>query len=118
MPELLTIERLRAGYGEAIVLSDISFRLNEGQSLALLGRNGMGKTTVINLLSGATRPTAGRILLDGQDITGREPHHRVRLGIVRTFQINQLFGDMTPVETLGLAISERNGMGHDWWRIA
>jgi ABC-type branched-subunit amino acid transport system ATPase component len=109
---------LAKSFGGIKATNRVSLRIKKGARHALIGPNGAGKTTVINLLSGATRPTAGRILLDGQDITGREPHHRVRLGIVRTFQINQLFGDMTPVETLGLAISERNGMGHDWWRVA
>jgi len=109
---------LAKSFGGIKATNQVSLRIKKGARHALIGPNGAGKTTVINLLSGATRPTAGRILLDGQDITDREPHHRVRLGIVRTFQINQLFGDMTPVETLGLAISERNGMGHDWWRIA
>jgi branched-chain amino acid transport system ATP-binding protein len=122
MPEessyaLETID-LAKSFGGIKATNRVSLRIKKGARHALIGPNGAGKTTVINLLSGATRPTAGRILLDGQDITGREPHHRVRLGIVRTFQINQLFGDMTPVETLGLAISERNNMGHDWWRIA
>src|SRR5262245_53680526 len=109
---------LEKSFGGIKATNQVSLRIKKGARHALIGPNGAGKTTVINLLSGATRPTAGRILLDGQDITDREPHDRVRLGIVRTFQINQLFGDMTPVETLGLAISERNGMGHDWWRIA
>jgi ABC-type branched-subunit amino acid transport system ATPase component len=72
---------------------------------------------VINLLTGVLRPSDGRILLNGEDITGLDPHERVRLGIARTFQINQLFADLTPVETLGLAISERHGSGSDWWRL-
>ena len=63
------------------------------------------------------RPTAGKILLDGKDITGMSAHARVRLGIARTFQINQLFPDLSPLDTLGLAVSERLGTGHDWWRI-
>jgi ABC-type branched-subunit amino acid transport system ATPase component len=109
---------LAKSFGGIKATNQVSLRIKKGARHALIGPNGAGKTTVINLLSGATRPTAGRILLDGEDITDREPHHRVRLGVVRTFQINQLFGDMTPVETLGLAISERNGMGHDWWRVA
>src|SRR5262249_19213174 len=62
-------------------------------------------------------PTDGRILLEGRDITSLESHRRVRLGIARTFQINQLFADLTPVETVGLAVSERLGHGHDWWRL-
>jgi ABC-type branched-subunit amino acid transport system ATPase component len=109
---------LEKSFGGLIATNHVSLRVKKGARHALIGPNGAGKTTVINLLSGAVRPTAGRILLDGVDITFRKPHQRVRLGIARTFQINQLFGDLTPVETLGLAISERNGMGHDWWRVA
>jgi branched-chain amino acid transport system ATP-binding protein len=63
------------------------------------------------------KPSGGRILLDGEDISDVPTHKRVRLGIVRTFQINQLFGDLTPLETIGLAVSERRGQGLDWWRI-
>jgi ABC-type branched-subunit amino acid transport system ATPase component len=109
---------LDKSFGGLKAANQVSLRVKKGARHALIGPNGAGKTTVINLLSGAIRPTAGRILLDGEDITDYEPHHRVRLGIARTFQINQLFGDLTPVETLGLAISERNGMGRDWWRVA
>ena len=64
MPELLAIERLSAGYGEAIVLSEISLTLSEGESLALLGRNGMGKTTLVNSIVGVTRYRGGTIRLD------------------------------------------------------
>jgi branched-chain amino acid transport system ATP-binding protein len=83
----------------------------------LIGPNGAGKTTVINLLTGVLRPTAGSILLAGKDITALRPHERVRLGMARTFQINQLFLDLTPLETIGLAVSERLGLGSDWWRL-
>jgi branched-chain amino acid transport system ATP-binding protein len=63
------------------------------------------------------RPSAGRILLEGQDITSLEAYKRVRRGLARTFQINQLFLDLTPLETIGLAISERMGAGTHWWRL-
>src|SRR5215831_536201 len=69
MPELLAIDRLCAGYGEAVVLSNISLSLSEGQALALLGRNGMGKTTLINTIVGVTRYFSGTIALDGAEIT-------------------------------------------------
>jgi branched-chain amino acid transport system ATP-binding protein len=95
----------------------VSLQIQKGARHALIGPNGAGKTTVVNLLTGVLKPTAGQILLDGRDITRLQPHERVRLGIARTFQINQLFGDLTPIETLGLAISERLGLGSDWWRI-
>ena len=95
----------------------VSLRIATGARHALIGPNGAGKTTLINLLTGVLQPTSGRILLDGEDITELPTHKRVRLGIVRTFQINQLFADLTPLETIGLAVSERRGQGLDWWRI-
>jgi branched-chain amino acid transport system ATP-binding protein len=100
-----------------IAANDVSLRIEKGARHALIGPNGAGKTTLINLLTGVMRPSGGRILLDGEDISDVPTHKRVRLGIVRTFQINQLFGDLTPLETIGLAVSERRGQGLDWWRI-
>ena len=73
MPELLEVEGLSAGYGEAVVLSDIGFSVADGQSLALLGRNGTGKTTLINSIVGLTTHKAGSIRLDGRDITRDAP---------------------------------------------
>src|SRR6266849_2540524 len=75
-----------------------------------------GKTTVINLLTGVLAPNGGRILLEGTDITDLPVHRRVLRGLSRTFQINQLYADLTPLETIGLAVSERLGHGGDWWR--
>ena len=100
MPELLTIERLCAGYGEAIVLSDISFRLNEGQSLALLGRNGMGKTTLVNSIVGVTRYRSGTITLAGRDITRLPPEQRALLGVGWVPQERNIFKSLTVEENL------------------
>ncbi len=91
--------------------------MEKGARHALIGPNGAGKTTFINLLTGVLRPTAGRIFLEGRDITDTLPHERVRLGMARTFQINQLFLDLTPLESIGLVVSERLGSGADWWRV-
>src|SRR5436853_6089635 len=95
MAELLAIERLRAGYGDAIVLSDISFRLNEGQSLALLGRNGMGKTTLVNSIVGVTRYRGGSIMLGGPDITRLPPEQRALLGVGWVPQEPNMFKSLT-----------------------
>jgi len=103
-------------FGGIVATDDVSFKLDKGARQALIGPNGAGKTTFINLLTGMLRPTGGRILLDGEDITNLAPHMRVRRGIARTFQINQLFGDLTPLETIALAVSERLGSGTNWWR--
>jgi ABC-type branched-subunit amino acid transport system ATPase component len=115
-PVLETIA-LDRHFGGIKATQHVSLRVEKGARHALIGPNGAGKTTLINLLTGVLRPSSGRILLDGQDITSLEPHRRVRLGIARTFQINQLFADLTPLETLGLAVSERLGSGTDWWRL-
>jgi len=103
-------------FGGIAASNDISFKLEKGARQALIGPNGAGKTTFINLLTGMLRPTRGRILLDGEDITRLAPYERVRRGIARTFQISQLFADLTPLETICLAVSERLGSGADWWR--
>jgi branched-chain amino acid transport system ATP-binding protein len=104
-------------FGALIASNNVSLQVAKGARHALIGPNGAGKTTLINLLTGVQKPTSGRILLDGEDISDKATHERVGLGIVRTFQINQLFNDLTPLETVGLAVSERRGQGLDWWRV-
>jgi ABC-type branched-subunit amino acid transport system ATPase component len=116
MPILETIG-LEKRFGGIVAAHDVSLSIEKGARHALIGPNGAGKTTVINLLTGVLKPTAGSIILDGKDITAVVPHGRVRLGMARTFQINQLFLDLTPLETIGQAISERMGVGAHWWRV-
>src|SRR5256886_2119256 len=117
MPTVLETVGLEKHFGGIAAVAGVSLKIEKGARHALIGPNGAGKTTVINLLTGVLRPTAGRILLDGQEITNVEAYERVHLGIARTFQINQLFADLTPIETLGLAVSERMGTGRQWWRL-
>jgi branched-chain amino acid transport system ATP-binding protein len=100
MPDLLTIRNLSAGYGEAIVLKDISFDLVEGSALALLGRNGMGKTTLINSIIGVTRYRGGAINLDGRDITNLRPDQRAHVGIGWVPQERNIFKSLTVEENL------------------
>ena len=116
MPILQTIQ-LEKRFGGILAAQNVNLAVEPGARHALIGPNGAGKTTVINLLTGVLRPTGGRILLEGRDITGLLPHQRVRLGMARTFQINQLFLDLTPLESIGLVVSERLGGGADWWRL-
>jgi ABC-type branched-subunit amino acid transport system ATPase component len=114
---ILETRGLEKRFGGIIAAQNVSLAIEKGARHALIGPNGAGKTTVINLLTGVLKPTAGTILLDGRDITALEPHQRVALGMARTFQINQLFPDLTPLEHIGLAVSERLGSGGDWWRL-
>ncbi len=103
-------------FGGFTATNGVSFGLEPGARHALIGPNGAGKTTFVNLLSGSLDPSAGRVLLGGEDVTRLPPDRRVRRGLVRTFQINQLYRDLTPVETIGLAVSQRMGVGGGWWR--
>jgi branched-chain amino acid transport system ATP-binding protein len=100
MRELLTIEQLSAGYGEAVVLSNVSLTLAEGQALALLGRNGMGKTTLVNTIVGVTRYFGGKIALDGADITRLRPDQRAHAGIGWVPQERNIFKSLTVQENL------------------
>jgi branched-chain amino acid transport system ATP-binding protein len=105
-------------FGALLATDNVSFILEAGARHALIGPNGAGKTTLINLLTGVVKPTEGQVLLRGRDVTALSASERVRRGLSRTFQINQLFPHLTPAESLGLAISERNGSGADFWRVA
>src|SRR5215813_14675180 len=100
MPELLELTAVSAGYGEAVVLSDVSFSIADGQALALLGRNGTGKTTLINTIVGLTTLHAGSIKLDGHDITRGRPEARVRAGIGWSPQERNIFKSLTVEENL------------------
>src|SRR5713101_8116415 len=106
MPDVLHIERLTAGYGEAIVLNEVSLLLPEGQSLALLGRNGMGKTTLINSIVGVTRYIGGTISLDGRGLTGLRPDQRAHAGIGWVPQERNIFKSLTVEENL-TAVAQR-----------
>ncbi|PAY04442.1 MULTISPECIES: ABC transporter ATP-binding protein [Bradyrhizobium] len=112
----LETRNLEKSFGGLRVTRDLSLKVMQGARHALIGPNGAGKTTVINQLTGVLTPNSGSILLEGADITGLSVHRRVLRGLSRTFQINQLYPDLTPLETIGLAVSERMGRGGDWWR--
>jgi branched-chain amino acid transport system ATP-binding protein len=100
MPELLAIESLRAGYGEAVVLPGMTLSLPEGQVLALLGRNGTGKTTLINSIVGVTRRFGGTVSLSGQDITALRPDQRARAGVGWVPQERNIFRSLTVEENM------------------
>jgi branched-chain amino acid transport system ATP-binding protein len=116
MTVVLETRALSKRFGGLLATNNVSFQLERGARQALIGPNGAGKTTFVNLLTGVRPPSSGEVLLLGDDITALPPEARVRRGLVRTFQINQLFGDLTPLETLALAIDERLGLGADWRR--
>lgn len=100
MPELLTIHRLSAGYGEAIILNDVQLRLREGETLALLGRNGTGKTTLMNTIAGATRQFGGSICLDGVMLDALPSFKRAVCGVGWVPQERNIFKSLTVHENL------------------
>jgi len=103
-------------FGGLTVTDDVSLTLEPGARHALIGPNGAGKTTLVNLLTGVLRPSEGAVVLAGEDVTQLPQHARVRRGLARRFQINQLFPEFSPAEALAAAIAEREGRGDDMLR--
>jgi branched-chain amino acid transport system ATP-binding protein len=104
--ELLKVEKLWAGYGEAVVLEDIAFSLREGDSLALLGRNGVGKTTLLSTLMGAARHRSGTIQFAGRDLSKVPAHARARLGLGWVPQERDIFPSLSVEENLTVAATK------------
>ena len=113
---VLSAQGLIKRFGGITATNNVTLNLHKGARHALIGPNGAGKTTLINLLTGVLEPSAGKILLEGRDISQLAPHQRVKRGMVRTFQINQLFDSLTPLETLALTVSQHRGLGARWWQ--
>jgi branched-chain amino acid transport system ATP-binding protein len=118
---LLQIKNVSQHFGSLVAVNNVSMAVERGELRALIGPNGAGKTTFFNLISGFFRPTAGQILLDGQDITTMPPDKRVNLGMARTFQITEIFPELTvrqniriPVElSMGLRLQPRLSRAKD-----
>ena len=112
----LQITGLNKNFGALQVASDINFTLQQGARHALIGPNGAGKTTFVNLVTGALAPSSGKIFLVGKDITGLGQAQRSQSGLVRTFQINQLFPNLTVLENIALAVAEKQSDKSSLWR--
>jgi len=111
MTAALETRGLSKNFGALEVSRQVNFRLERGARHALIGPNGAGKTTFVNLLTGVLAPSSGSVLLGGEDVTGLSQARRVKRGIVRTFQINQLFRGLTVQENVCIAVAERLGVG-------
>ncbi len=118
MSAVLETRGLNKSFGALRVAQDINFALGAGARHALIGPNGAGKTTFINLITGRLKPSAGHVLLAGEDVTSLSQEARVKRGIGRTFQINQLFKGLSVLENVTMAIGEREGVAGDMFRVA
>ncbi len=97
---MLETKGLTKYFGGLVAVSDLDIYVNQGEIVGLIGPNGAGKTTVFNLITGVLRPSAGKIIYDNQDITGKKPHIAAKMGIGRTFQLASLFADFTVLENV------------------
>lgn len=114
----LQVLGLNHAFGALPVAREINLTLERGARHALIGPNGAGKTTLVNLITGVLRPSSGRVLLMGEDVTATSQAARVRRGLARTFQINQLFRGLTVLENICMTIGERDGNCNNLWRSA
>src|SRR5258706_2139554 len=113
---LLRVEQLSCCFGSLRAVHEVSMSIAPGELRALIGANGAGKTTLFNLLSGFVAPSGGRILFDGQDITGRPAHERVDMGIARTFQITEIFPELSVHENLRIPVESEAGLRLRPWQ--
>ena len=118
MSAALEVRGLACRFGGLVATDNVSLSLARGARHALIGPNGAGKTTFVNLLTGVLRPASGMVLLDGRPVMHLSKSARVRRGLVRTFQISQLFAQLTPRESLALAACEAAGEGGAFWKAA
>jgi branched-chain amino acid transport system ATP-binding protein len=107
MTDLLVASDVRKEFGGLVAVNDVDFVIPQGSIVSLIGPNGAGKTTFFNMLTGVYKPTAGRIVFDGTDLTGKPPHAITQLGIGRTFQNIRLFQQMTALENVLVGMHSR-----------
>jgi branched-chain amino acid transport system ATP-binding protein len=115
---LLATNKLRKYFGETHAVDGVDFIVNAGELLALIGSNGAGKTTLVNLISGLFRPDAGSIVFHGTDVTHQSVHERIAEGIARSFQLVNLFDQLTTLDNVALSIFCREGKTRNLFRLA
>lgn len=118
MTYVLEAKGLVKRFGAIAVTNGVDLHVPVGARMALIGPNGAGKSTLVGLLTGQLKPSGGCVMLEGRDVTRVAPEKRVRHGLVRTFQINNLFRGLTVLENVYLAVSERTGVSRSFFRPA
>jgi len=116
VPTIISTHGLRKEFRGFVALHGVDLRIAEGDVHALVGPNGAGKTTLFNLLCGFLVPSAGRLEIDGRDVTGLPPHRVARLGVARSFQITSIFPALSVREHVELALQVGTGLGWRFWR--
>jgi branched-chain amino acid transport system ATP-binding protein len=106
---MIEVQHLKMHFGGIHAVDDVSLSIDKGQITGLIGPNGAGKTTLFNVIAGRYKPTAGRVLLDGEDITGLPPHQLFAKGLLRTFQIAHEFSTLTVRENLMTVVPAQTG---------
>jgi len=115
---LLETRKLLKQFGEFRAVDHVDFRVEEGEVLGLIGSNGAGKTTLVNLISGLLRADAGQIVFRGHDVTGQTVHERIAAGIARSFQLVNLFDQLSALDNVALAIFSRQGKTRKLFALA
>jgi branched-chain amino acid transport system ATP-binding protein len=115
---VLELEHLNCAFGKLVVTDDVCLTIGEGERHVIIGPNGAGKTSLINQIGGQLKPAAGRILVNGEDVTGKPPSWISRKGVARTFQRNNLFYNLSVIENLRLALAVRFGNPLDFFSVA
>ena len=113
---ILEAREVRKFYGEFCALDGVSLAVGEGEFVSIIGPNGAGKSTLLNVLTGTTRPSAGTVRFKGREVAGIGPVALARLGMARSFQLIQIFPELTVLETLQAAVASRLGHGTRLWR--
>jgi len=117
MKPILSLRHVRKSFGDSEIIRGVNLDLLAGERHALIGPNGAGKSTVFHLISGNFAPSAGEIILDGQEIQGMSPQRINRLGLARSFQITNIFPGLTVFENLRIAVMRRHGVQNTLWRF-
>lgn len=114
----LQVENVSKAFGHFVAVNDVSLAIPEGEITALIGPNGAGKTTLYNMVSGRLKPTKGSVWFRGSDITGLPPDRISRLGISRSFQITNIFNELTVLENIQVALVARHNKGLNLWQVS
>ena len=118
MANALVVRGLSKSFGGVQAVNNVNLEVVSGQVHSLIGPNGAGKTTAFNCISGFLRPDSGQVLLDGCDVTGWKPHRLVAVGMARTFQVTRIFGELTVLENVALAVRSKSDKNFLMWRSA